>query len=258
MGSLIIKGKNDVFRGPLVTDGNEDGVRRVRFAYHGPYAKLNAMKPKTGDALAGFEGMNVRSAVAVRDENGYFGTLEIILESAESTTTLVPEGAPALTTTREILWQSAQRPLLEHPSVSGYAAELAAWMAESKPGLKKNFQYTKYKDGGDGEYVEDGVETLSQGAQKWALKIMRGIESWMDFYPLARLTTTHTWQPAATGAGRGTMGPPLGISVPAGYGWMRTGDTVTQNSADKIWTRVQEWTGLAGGWDVDIYGGNGL
>lgn len=260
MGSIIIKGASSPFRAPEITDLSEGGTRRLRVAYYGTYAALVAMQPAVGAELAAFEDMAVKSVLVTRDETGSYGTLEINLEAVDGTVTpIAPEDGSEISSTREILWQNSQRPILEHPTASAYSTELSAWMLETRPNLKKTFFYTTYGEESEGGvYIEIGVTKLSSSAQLWALKIMKGIESWMDFFPLARLTTTYASQPLGTGCGRGTMGAPLGITVPTGYGWMKTGDTITQNSSDKLWTRVQEWTGMKAGWDADIYGGTGI
>lgn len=251
MGS-VIRGKTAPFRAPQMTDAIENGLRRVRLTWYGPFDKLNAAKPATGDVLAGYEGLVVRTSVCDRDETGVFGVLVVTLDADQSGVSTIAPINKLLRETREIVWMPNSRPLASHPNAATYAAELYAWMGESEAGLKKQFKYKTYTYDNEGKQTACEITEMDASAQVWAKKIAAGVESWTDYYPIARLTGVYSAEPVTEGCGRGFLGEPTGFHLPSGHDWMKTGDNATQNT-DRSWNRTREWTGVKGMWDRDIY-----
>lgn len=192
----------------------------------GDETQLRAEKPAVGSTwYDGGEAHAVLSA-ELRPEKGGLATLTIQLAPGD------PEsGEPdPLETKWEVNWQQIEKPLLSHPDVSDPDA------------------IAKWKELPD---RADKVDTLSEPSRKWARKILKGVESYLIFAPVAK--RTDIYPPIMPTTGRcGLRGDPAGApSIPDGYEWLKTADGAVQQD-DGRYVRTQEWTG-SDEWDADLY-----
>lgn len=257
---MSFKGLSSVFRGVYVRDVTNGSGRSVSVEFHGLYADLLAarppagLKPASGNLLFGLPtDLPVKNAEVVRDvDGGGFGTMTVLLEGDAFET--APADPAIQRRVREVVWTRVDRPLIEHPSLSGYRHVLRLWLAETSEALRQEYKYHNYTFDEDGNPTGSSVETIADPGKKWADKFLRGVETWRDSMPVARLTEYFNSEPSTSACGRGHIEDPVGFSnLPVGYDWLKTSDEARENS-DKTWSRVREWEGVDGSWDADIYG----
>lgn len=90
---------------------------------------------------------------------------------------------------------------------------------------------------------------LSDDAKEYCQKLLRGQESYNEYTPIARLTTSSIAKPTTGACGTIATSPPVD-GIPSGYKWLKTADRACKRSYK--WERVQEWTGTWW-WDTDLY-----
>jgi hypothetical protein len=140
-----------------------------------------------------------------------------------------------------------QRPLAEHPVFrTGGAhaldatdhADIAAWRDEPDPTLKGAYKYNELALTGSGSEAE-----LSSAAIMFAKGIELGMESYEDYAPVVRKTTTYVGGlPGASTAGAKDAGPTF-TGKPSGYEWRKSADRAIRQGGQTRWERVEEWVG---------------
>ncbi len=149
-----------------------------------------------------------------------------------------------LDSTYEIEMAQLEKPLLSHPSYSGYADVVDKWR-NSPPEIRNANEYVTGVDA-DGEYT---TASLSSSELPVIAKIRKGVESYLVFVPVVTKTTVSVTMPSV-GAGIGKRGAP-GLAPSGTWEWLKTGDKAVQRQ-DGSWERIEQWT-AADVWDHDLY-----
>lgn len=228
-------------------------------SFTGPIDSCYKYAPAPGWGAPGAAGFIVDAPVTITPLEGGAGRLTYTATTPAQGTT--DDQSPPLL---EIDWTQLQKRLEDHPiyssdtssSSSGsnpnagkYALTSAdrgaikAWqgIADTYPTYYAQFQYPSTPG-------TTPNQTLSSNAQNLAKKLMRGEESYVLYYPVSRATTYSKKRPVSGGCGA-PASPPNSIKL-AGYIYLKTADRLSYNG--KVWTRVQEWTGVDA-IDPDLY-----
>lgn len=156
------------------------------------------------------------------------------------------EGADeTLDCTYEIEMAQLEKPLLSHPSFSGYADHIDAWR-NSPPEIRNANQYVTGTDE-NGEYE---TESLTSSELVVADKIRKGVESYLAFVPVVTKTTVNGATMPAVGANAGKRCAPK-VKPQGTWEWLKTGDKAVQRQ-DNTWEHIEQWT-AADEWDHDLY-----
>jgi len=223
---------------------------RNTIEYVGKYADLKAANCLVGITWGNYPG-RVTMADAQPLENPEFATLLVVVESKFGDADYPESGTGNLETqTHEIDWATVQRSLYEHPEFAdggSYSltdedrAALKNWERMSDVTYKKDFIYATNPDTWTGG--SSGTSTLSTNAQMLAKGLLKGIEYWEDYVPIARKTGTYSGGPPPEGEA-GSKETPSGFpNLPTGYEWMKTADRSLKSGGQTKWQRSQEWTG---------------
>lgn len=244
MSTPIVKGSaavHDHYTGGRIT--NAEKQTRI-FVLQGRYADLKAQMPARNGR---FRGLRVESADLVRAKGG-MGLLTITCRGKDGAS-----GNPSGNieeTVYEIEMAQLEKPLLSKPAWSGYAEQIEAWRG-SDPALRAAY---KYKDAEDNEFE------LAGNARKIAKLLMKGVESYLVFAPVVRVTRRSNETPEDTSefrqigkdCGKRCKPPSAPLSLVDGkWDWLKTADRC-QEVAGGSFERVEEWTG-ADEWDKDLY-----
>lgn len=228
----------------LVSDSGEINIgdqKTMVLIYGGLYDALDTFcgALERSGAITGYDGWSVDN-LTLRHGKGNTGRLTIHMVPSQCW--YGSEGTKKRETV-EIEMAEVERPLLTHPTLndgeSNYMAiHLGKWM-ESTPEQKVLFQYTDAA----------GLETLTDTEIVWAQKILKGVESFLDFVPVITRTSIYSG-PFSTSAAGKRESPPISVSGYANY--LKTADRIIQ-TAERLWTRTEQWTGSRAGWDTDMY-----
>lgn len=235
---------------PVIED--TENATRTRIEYVGPKDVLDRWKPAIGDRWGDYTGIvrSVRTEIAPGTDNKteVIGELYVTIEEFYSDTDGTQSGV--LEEVRyEIDWLMFSRDIKEHPDfrltgsgryklTSEDIVAIEAWQNESDKDKKKEYQYKTDFKKRDSEYA-----TLSTNAQKLAIGLQIGQDSYEDFYPVIRKISTYTGgPPPGSDAGR-KDNPPSTAGGPAGYQWRKSADRSMQTGVKKKWDRIEEWTG---------------
>lgn len=244
MSAPIVKGSADVhdhYTGGRII--NAETKTRI-FVLQGRYADLKAQMPSRDSR---FRGLRVESSELVRAKGG-MGLLTITCRGKGGAS-----GNPSGNieeTVYEIEMAQLEKPLLSKPAWSGYVEQIEAWRG-SDPALRAAYKYT--------DAAGDEVE-LAGGARKVAALLMKGVESYLVFAPVVRVTRRSNEKPEDTSefrqigkdCGKRCRPPADPLSLVAGtWDWLKTADRC-QKVAGGSFERVEEWTG-ADEWDKDLY-----
>jgi len=226
---------------PVITV-TKDGYSVV-LMYSGPYAACVAAMPGRFSAAGGLSSSLFADTIEVKKLPGGKGLLTITFNPS-------PSPSPdSNTSIHEIEWAEVQRPLAQHkrfqpggdnPLDDGDWTDIDGWKAEQTQSLRKDFKYKP---------AEGATITLGDGAIEFCQKLLRGQESYNEYTPIARLTTTSLEKPTTGTCGIINNSPPV-EGIPDSYKWLKTADRACKRS--RTWERVQEWTGTWW-WDTDIY-----
>lgn len=221
---------------------NTEKSYQVTIEYVGPQATLEAAEPAvnavwgdypgivTGSQLSPIEG-TTQCELTVNVEYNYDGAEYPTGEQRE--------------TTIEVEWVSFQRPMLEHPEFrkgngGTYQldeldiADIEEWR-NAPPSLKGIY---KYKDSNT-----DAENELGANAQKFCNGIELGLETYEDYAPVVRKTTTFAGGlPGDSEAGAKDT-PPTFPGLPAGYEWRKSADRGVRAGGQTRWDRIEEWIG---------------
>ncbi len=149
-----------------------------------------------------------------------------------------------LDATFEIEMAQLEKPLLAHPSCSGYADVVDKWR-NSPPEIRNADKYVTGREE-DGEYE---TADLSSSELAVVAKIRKGVESYLVFAPVVTKTSKSAAMPDVAG-GCGKRGAPA-LKPQGDWDWLKTGDRAGQQS-DGSWQRPEIWT-AADEWDQDLY-----
>lgn len=222
-----------------------DARREETIVETGPYDTLRERQRGAGRK---YEGKTVEYSELERLHGGR-GRLTTVCKSTVggAATPGNVESSANEETVYEVESAQLEKPLLSHKDFRGYAAAVSAWMNSGDPKMRAAHQY--YDDNGD-------VATLDGPADELAGKIEKGIESYLVFSPVARVTSRRFDGRTPTGVG-GQCGkrcdPPGQILSMVGgtWKWLKTGDRC-RLSGDMTVERIEEWT-AADEWDEDLY-----
>ena len=212
----------------------------------GKYADLATEQPLKGAEYV--TGYTVEQSTLSRMRGGW-GELVVQLVEKDTSTQIIPVGA--LDSTIEGDMAQVERAIVANPklALSDSAAGIIAAWRDSPQQRRRKFQVpletlTKEPD----PDVDDEWEVMDEDNQKVALKILKGIESWIDFYPVVTRTSTYKVRPDPADCGKRQFPP---VSVPGTYSWLKTADRIVQN-ARKQYVRTEQWT-ASDAWDPDLY-----
>lgn len=238
---------NELPNSPHIND-SVNGCTYTRM-YKGPWDIVLRFAPRRGGSMVDTPGLKI-SQVQIHREPGSVGKLVVVLEGVED-----GNDGDTLSDTGELRWIPVERPLSELPQYNGYGRDwwdaIDAWKREPNVYLRLNYQFRQSVVALGGNVSREEDISLDSQQQLIAQKINQGIESWVDYMPVARRIRTYTDQPAAEKCG--ALEAPSGVVVPAGYDWRRSSDDVVQQQ-NTTWTRTTEWSGVSGLWDRDLYG----
>ncbi len=209
--------------------------------YEGPYEALVANPPPRGGEIAGYAGFTV-DRVRIKRARSTKGTMTV-------TATRGGEGGQSAERPQyEVDWAEELRPLMTAPVFQPggkYAltdtdrAEIEAWEKEEDPNLKKDF---KFRTG-------QGYSILSDHAQQYAKRILRGITNYREYMPVLRRTRLSLQNVSNNPAGRTEM-PPSGFGpLPkmAGgrdYVWVKESARSIRSGKGGRWQIIEEWRGF--------------
>lgn len=224
---------------PQWEEGNDRAQCTMK--YVGSYDALQASRPAQGSAPEGApSGYKVQN-VAVHKTGPAGQGMMVVTLAYESTKD-------------EILWNQVQVPLKRHPMYQEggeHALTPTDWAHVQGWEQARKRTATNFVDD-DGNTI-----VLSESARHLIGKLLRGIESYLDFYPVARRTTVRTIELIADDCGRRSSPP---FVVPFGYDWLKTNDYVGKSGTGRSFERIQEWTGCrrdgagSGLWGEDVNG----
>lgn len=258
---------------PDETAGRDDsGDLKKSFSWKGPYTDLETAGKNIakGDVVA--EGW-VAASWSVRRTPANYGVLTIECTPPDPTSGSGTEQDPIKVEPLKDIWSI--KSVRNDVSIMAYCGDhenepnralIEAWMKEPDGKIAKMHQFQKP----DGEIVE---LTTDAATMDLVLKIERGVESVIRFYPVITRTRTYADCPPAClekvgfidtpPAPSGTAKKPTGIGTAvAAHQWLKIQDDA-QEQANGQWTRTESWMGIAKSdannnepWDADLYGEN--
>ena len=222
---------------------NNESSYRTDIRYVGPYSELQSEEPAANSAWGEYDGRvtSTRLEPIPGTDRGILDvTTEYFYESGDT-----PSGT-SREVNLEVEWVQFQRSLYEHPQFAvgqgGTNAltaedikEIKAWENPPDGGVLGDYQF---------QYVANGaIDDLSTNAKLFARGLELGQETWEDYAPVIRRTTTYTGAPpgASSAGAKGT--PPAFAGQPSGYEWRKTADRATRDAGQTRWERHEEWTG---------------
>jgi len=207
--------------------------------YIGETATLEAAKPDIGDTWGLYNGY-VKESYLEEMENTGNSTLFVELEYKFQAGNDGDDPGTLESIRYEIEYVMFQRSLYEHPRFESLTSrditDIEKWQAEANPEEKALYRYTDADS--DPPYVE-----LTELARLFARGIQLGQESYEDYSPVIRKTSTYVnGLPPESDAGLKTE-PPEFLGRPEGYEWRKSADRSIQTEARNKWDRVEEWLG---------------
>ena len=146
----------------------------------------------------------------------------------------------------EVEWEVFQRSMYEHPEFAigqGGTYELASydisdienWKNEPDPALKSVYKYLVTSSSYESE--------LTASAQMFARGIELGQETFEDYYPVIRKTSSYVSGLPGTSSAGAKETPPTFAGQPSGYEWRKSADRAIKAGGQTRWERVEEWVG---------------
>jgi hypothetical protein len=223
--------------------GVTESAFRTNIEYIGPTATIFPTIPATGATWGDFSG-TVLSTDYEATENVDWAELKIVMELKAEVPDESTFGALEVAT-YEIDWDAVARPLYEHPRFAigyGGASELTTrdiidiefWRAEQDPGIRELYGYIS---------EAEGSVYLSTNAQYFARGIELGQETWEDYAPIARKTSTYVGGPPPESLA-GLKDIPTGFAnLPTDYEWRKSADRTLNAGSRTRFDRTEEWLG---------------
>ena len=220
----------------------QDNEKRITVLYKGTAAVLKAAQPEKGAVITGYGGYEVESS-QLTPGNGDLAELEIRLVPAPG----FGGGVVLPVVIRDqynVDWMRIEKPIETAAFLGDEAAQAAAAIVldlwrNTEPTLRAQF---KYIDTAGAEQVLTGT------AIDAAKKILRGVESYLQFIPVVMRVRAYRGRPTTGGCGEREDPPQYKIS---GYEYLKTADRLSDPGEGPI-IRTEEWTGAIE-WDVDLY-----
>ena len=227
--------------------------------FEGPYDVVMTSIPARGTEMSGYAGYGVTD-VEIEKMPGNKASMTVTADQDNS----LNVGNPTYPEVKqEINWVEIERELRMHPIFQKDGeyeltaddwAEIQRW-EDAPADVKADYQYYVGLDQ-DASPVD-----LSDNAKKYAEKILRGEETYVDYVPEISLITTTTQTPASSQAG--LIGAPSGFAdnLPEGYDWLKVADDNSRSGIRGRWEKHEKWQGCpkndqgGQGWDPDIYMG---
>ena len=230
------KGSKDVREDPEspVLEITSNGSVQTRI-FNGSYAALNASIPPRFSSIKGSGGLLVDTVRITKQVAGR-GKMTITLTEAPQYD--LDQPVP------ELEWMEVSKPLTQHPRYlpGGLKAlddddlDIIEEWKSAATAKQRSAVYARIV----GAYPE---------AKDLVDKLKRGQESFVEYAPVVRLTTKSRAKPNTAACGKIDV-PPGVAEAPRGYVYLKTADRRIRQ--DRIWQRVEEWTGAAFV-DTDIY-----
>lgn len=227
-----------------VFDNTKDGKRFTKI-FNGPYNTLFAAQPPR---LAGMTNVPTGffvDTVKVEKQPGGKGKM---------TVTLVPSPAPDVLSggsaegnqTMEVEWIEIQKKLETHPMFNAVSSTSVHPNAGKYPLNDRDLDLIEqWKDASTASARATAYSALSShdgGSSGNAIyfvdRLRRGMDSYVEYAPVIRVTTRTTSQPTSTQCGL-ISDPPAEVKVD-GYVYLSTAD---RSQRDANWSRSQEYTG---------------
>jgi hypothetical protein len=158
------------------------------------------------------------------------------------TVTLTPHPIPSQDakedeiSTIELEWMELQKKIETHPR---YAQAVGISSAGPKELTDEDVQAIDLWKNSSGADRAKNFNALSVNAKDLASKILRGVESYVVFYPVVRRTTPIGKAPSSASPGK-IENPPPEIRI-SGYQFLKTADRFIRKGTH--WSEVEEWTG---------------
>jgi len=225
---------------------NSDKSLETTIEYIGEYSTLDAAKPSVNATWGDYSGfVKSTNITPVTGTDPLIGELTVIVVSEEVDSE--PVEGTLLDVTYEIEWVMFQRSMYEHPEFvigGGGSYELSGADVSSIEAWKNNdnvAEKTAYKyptTGDDSATYED----LTANAQKFVKGIELGIETYEDYAPVVRKTSTYGGGLPETSTAGQKEDPPFIPGIPSGYEWRKQADRAIKNGRSK-WEKSEEWIG---------------
>ena len=212
--------------------------------FTGPFSVVEAGIPARMASVTGVPSPLLVDTATIKNGPGGIGTLTITCCQSPSS------GVGSTEPTEEIEWVEVQRPLKSHKMFQaggvnelddGDLSDIVAWQNQDNAAQMKLFKFPT----GSG-----ATDTLSDNAQVYAKKWLRGQEFYNEYAPVYRKTLVLTAAPSTGGCGIIEAPATSETTVPPYYQWLKNADRAIKRS--RTYERVQEWLG-AWWWDPDIY-----
>ena len=231
-------------------DGDTDSLT---VCYEGPHLVCLNAKPLKGQQLSEYPDAWVERS-RVEKLRGAKGRLTIYLFKP-GISVEQPQGIQADVPFYEIDWVQLDRPIEMHPMFDAdfgkYAltaedyVHVQKWVDETDQTVRANYGFHPVED--------DSVVTLSENATVLAKKKLRGLESYLEFTPVYRVTTKCLFKPLPSACGFIEAPPGIeGTDYPEGYNWLKTAERAIRSGKRGKYELFREWTGCTI-WDGDIY-----
>jgi hypothetical protein len=217
------------------------------FEYIGPSATLAAAQPGVGETWGTIPGYVSRVDPVTLGVSGYTLLTVTVDEKFGETASIGTHTETAY----ELEWIPIRRPLLEHPEFqtgATYALTTAdlvylqLWREEPSTDDKVAFKFYKRDTNNS---PAGAVQTLSANAQKYAAYVLRGIEYYDDFAPVARKIKTYSGGPPNSAAAGSKTTLFAGFpNAPTGtWEWLKTADRSIRAAGQRNWQKSEELTG---------------
>lgn len=261
IGKALWRGSVDLTEIGASPEWDIEDITTVKRTFNGPYNKCLSDKPARGSEMAGYEGLII-TKVRIAKSNGNKGILTVTASQSSGETTVQPGSAGEVT--EECDWVEVERPLRTNQAywstTMGYPADgpfpllatdmvaLRMWENETSLTYRLTFRY-RYFDEATKETV---TGTLTASAQKYASKILKGVESWVEYIPILRRRTVGVDSPADSDAGMIQTPEGFAKAIPSEWVYLKTADRYFRSATKGRWERQEAWTG-AKEWDTDHY-----
>lgn len=221
---------------------NTEKSYRTTIEYVGPQATLASAEPGVNDAWGDYIGIVTGSSldpIEGTTQANLTISVEYNYDGAGGTSGSLRE------VTYEVEWVVFQRPLLEHPVFrvgGGGQYELSAEDIAAIESWKTSNVGTR----GAYNYYDAETDTsiaLSSNAQVFCKGFDIGLETYEDYAPVVRKTTSYAGGLPGTSTAGMKETPPNFNGRPSGYEWRKSADRAIRASGQTRWDRVEEWMG---------------
>lgn len=222
----------------------------LRHTYRGDNSTLATHRPAIG---ADWNGNEVAETELVQIGRSLTWQLTVLAQTPDATPAVL--GSSQISNNEfpllETDYEAVERPLRQHPAFAGFDETdwqaIDLWIDETDSENRKIFKYWKRDKDGN---TTGTIQTLSaapdpdKSQQDFAAAYLLGVESFVDYAPIARKTSLYkgTSKPTSSDIGQKIVGDPF-TGVPSGYQWVKRADRAVKQGRGYHWTRVEEWIG---------------